>query len=290
MAVTKEVSTRCHVNCLGGSGFFELFPGGLWYAEPQTDRRRWVGAAVPSVPDAVKDKHAMKQKKPSRHGRLPYGLNILYEDDDLLAVNKPAGLLTVETVTEKNRTVYEILTEYVKKGQARSRNQVFTVHRLDQWTSGVILFAKSRAVMDCLKDRWDETRKTYLTVVHGQLEEKEGEISSFLAENSRNHVYSTPDRTKGKLARTAYKVLKETPRYSLLEINLLTGRKNQIRVHMADLGHPVVGDRKYGDDADGFPRFALHSWFLRFPHPRKNETIVLAAEVPTCFRGLVGAF
>ena len=143
--------------------------------------------------------------------------------------------------------------------------------------------------MDCLKDRWDETKKTYIAIVHGRLKAKEGVIASYLTENTRHVVYSTTDAAIGKLARTAYKVLKETPQFSLLEIDLLTGRKNQIRVHMADQGHPVVGDRKYGDNTDRFTRLALHSKSISFPHPTRDERMTIEAKVPGCFRELVGA-
>jgi tRNA pseudouridine32 synthase/23S rRNA pseudouridine746 synthase/23S rRNA pseudouridine1911/1915/1917 synthase len=231
----------------------------------------------------------MAKKKESRHRPLSRGVEILYEDQDLLAVNKPAGLLTVKTLTEKTKTVYCILTDYVKKGNPKSRNRIFTVHRLDQWTSGVLIFAKSEAVKDCLQARWEETKKTYLAVVHGQLTAKEGVITSYLAENAQYVVYSTKDAAKGKPARTAYKVLKETPQFSLVEVDLLTGRKNQIRVHLADQGHPVVGDRKYGDTTDRFPRLALHSKSICFPHPTRDERMTIEAKIPGCFRELVGA-
>jgi len=228
-------------------------------------------------------------KKQIRYRPLSHGLEILYEDRDLLVVNKPAGLLTVKTETEKTRTVHYILTDYVRKGNPKSQNQIFTVHRLDQWTSGVLIFAKSEAVKESLKSRWEEIKKTYIAAVHGQLTAKEGVIVSYLAENPRHVVYSTPDATKGKLARTEYKVLKEKGDFSLLEINLLTGRKNQIRVHLAEKGHPVVGDRKYGDNKDEFSRLALHSRSIRFPHPVRDELMTVEAKVPSCFRKLVGA-
>ncbi|MHC5214652.1 MAG: RluA family pseudouridine synthase [Planctomycetota bacterium] len=230
----------------------------------------------------------MGKKKRSRYRPLSRGLVILYEDSDLLVVNKPAGLLTVKTETEKTRTVHYILTDYVRKGTPKSRNQIFTVHRLDQWTSGVLIFAKSEAVMDRLKDRWKEAKMIYIAVVHGQLTAKEGVITSYLAENARHIVYSTPDAAKGKLAQTAYKVLKEKGQFSLLEINLLTGRKNQIRVHLADQGHPIVGDRKYGDNKDGFSRLALHSKSICFPHPTRDEVMTMETKVPGCLRKLVG--
>ena len=231
----------------------------------------------------------MARKKQTRRRPLPHGLEILYEDSDLLAVNKPAGLLTVKTETQKTRTVHRILTDYVQKGNPKSRSRIFTVHRLDQWTSGVLIFAKSQDVKDRLQDRWKETKKTYLAVVHGHMVAKEGVIASYLAENSRHVVYSIPDATKGKAARTAYKVLKEKGSFSLLEIDLLTGRKNQIRVHLADQGHPVVGDRKYGDNTDGFARLALHSRSICFKHPMRDELITAEAKVPDCFHKLVGA-
>jgi len=230
----------------------------------------------------------MSKKKRSPRRPLSRGLEILYEDRDLLVVNKPAGLLTVKTMTEKTRTVHHILTDYVRKGNPKSRNRIFTVHRLDQWTSGVLIFAKSETVKDCLQARWKETKKTYVAVVHGQLKAKEGVITSYLAENTRHVVYSTPDAAKGKLARTAYKVLKEKGQFSLLEINLLTGRKNQIRVHLADQGHPIVGDRKYGDNKDGFSRLALHSKSICFPHPTRDELMTMETKVPGCLRKIVG--
>ncbi len=229
----------------------------------------------------------MAKTKKSRN-RLPRGLEILYEDSDLLVINKPAGLLTVKTATQKTQTAFAFMTDYVKKGNLKSRKQVYTVHRLDQWTSGVLIFAKSEAVKDRLKARWDETKKIYLAVVHGQLKTKEGVISSYLAEGAHHSIYSTTDRSQGKLSHTAYKVLKETPRFSLLEIDLLTGRKNQIRVHLADQGHPIVGDRKYGTESDAVDRLSLHSRSICFPHPRRNELITVEAEVPDCFRKLVG--
>ena len=231
----------------------------------------------------------MVKKKRSLRKPLPRGLEILYEDRDLLVVNKPAGLLSVKTVTQKTKTVHRTLTDYVQKRDPKSRNRVFTVHRLDQWTSGVLIFAKTQEVKDCLQARWEETKKTYLAVVHGLLTTKEGVIASYLTENKRYVVYSTTDAAKGKAARTAYKVLKEKGPFSLLEIDLLTGRKNQIRVHLADQGHPVVGDRKYGENTGGFARLMLHSKSICFQHPTRDERMTVEAKVPGCFCGLVGA-
>jgi RluA family pseudouridine synthase len=218
---------------------------------------------------------------------LPKGLEIIYEDKDILVVDKPAGLLTVGTKTNKTRTAYFILTDYVRKGSIKSRKQIFTIHRLDQWTSGVLVFAKSEEIMLCLKAQWKDTEKKYVAVVYGQLAQKEGIITSYLSENKNYIVCSTTDATKGKLAHTAYKVLKETGRFSLLEIKLLTGRKNQIRVHMADKGHPVVGDRKYGKAKDGYRRLALHSKSISFKHPASGEQMTFETKVPDYFHKLM---
>jgi tRNA pseudouridine32 synthase/23S rRNA pseudouridine746 synthase/23S rRNA pseudouridine1911/1915/1917 synthase len=229
----------------------------------------------------------MPKKKRSTNKHLPKGLKILYEDKDILVVDKPAGLLTVATKTNKTRTAYYFLTDYVRKGYSKSRNRLFTVHRLDQWTSGVLVFAKSEEIKLQLQAQWKETEKKYLAVVHGCLAQKEGIITSYLAENNAFVVYSTTDPAKGKLSRTAYKVLKETGRFSLLEVGLLTGRKNQIRVHLADKGHPVVGDRKYGKAADRFRRLALHSKSISFKHPATGRQLTFETKLPAYFRNLL---
>jgi RluA family pseudouridine synthase len=231
--------------------------------------------------------NSMPKKKRSTNRHLPRGLEILYEDSDIIVVDKPAGLLTVGTASNKTRTVQYILTDYVRKGCAKSRNRVFVVHRLDQWTSGVLIFAKSEEVKLLLQEQWKETQKKYLAAVHGRLEKKEGIITSYLAENKAFVVYSTTDAAKGKLAHTAYKVLKETGQFSLLEINLLTGRKNQIRVHMADEGHPVVGDRKYGKSEDGYKRLALHSKSISFKHPKSSRQMTFVSRTPAYFDNLI---
>jgi RluA family pseudouridine synthase len=219
--------------------------------------------------------------------RLSRGLEIIYEDEDILVVNKPAGLLTVGTATNKTRTAYYILTDYVRKVCLKSRKRIFIVHRLDQWTSGVMLFAKSEQIKERLQDQWKDTEKKYIAVVHGRPSEKEGIISSYLSENKAYKVYSTTDAAKGKPAHTAYKVLKQTRQFSMLEINPLTGRKNQIRVHLADKGHPVVGDRKYGKAGDGYRRLALHSQSISFNHPASGRQMTFKTKVPGYFHDLM---
>jgi len=217
----------------------------------------------------------------------PKGLEILYEDKDIIVVDKPAGLLTIGTANNKTNTVYYKLTDYVRKGYSKSRNRIFIVHRLDQLTSGVLVFAKTEEAKFRLQSQWKDTEKKYVAVVYGQLNKKEDVISSYLAQNKALIVYSTTDAAKGKLARTAYKVLKESRRFSLLEINLLTGRKNQIRVHLADKGHPVVGDRKYGKPKDAFRRLALHAKSICFKHPTTGRQMTFETRMPNYFNELV---
>jgi len=229
----------------------------------------------------------MPKKKRSANRHLPRGLAILYEDDDIIVVDKPAGLLTVGTDSNKTRTAYYILTDYVRKGSLKSRNRIFIVHRLDQWTSGVLVFAKTEEIKIRLQEQWKDTQKKYLAIVHGRLDKKEGIISSYLAENRAFVVYSTTDAAKGKLAHTAYKVIKEAGNFSLLEVNLLTGRKNQIRVHLADEGHPIAGDRKYGKADDGLKRLALHSKSISFKHPTTGRQMTFESKVPTYFSSLL---
>ena len=218
---------------------------------------------------------------------LPRGLDIIYEDDDILVVDKPAGLLTIATDNNKTRTAYYMLTDYVRRGQAKSRTRLFIVHRLDQSTSGVLVFAKNEEAKFRLQSQWKDTQKKYIAVVYGRLNKKEDVIISYLAESKAYVVYSTTDTTRGKLAQTAYKVLKESSRFSLLEINLLTGRKNQIRVHLANKGHPVVGDRKYGKPKDAFRRVALHSKSISFKHPVSGRQMTFETKVPNYFNDLV---
>ena len=219
----------------------------------------------------------------SKKRHQPRGLEIIYEDKDIIVVDKPAGLLTIGTANNKTNTAYYKLTDYVRKGNSKSRSRIFIVHRLDQSTSGVLVFAKNEEAKFRLQSQWKDTEKKYVAVVYGQLAKKEDVISSYLAENKVFIVYSTTDTTKGKLARTAYKVLKESRQFSLLEINLLTGRKNQIRVHLADKGHPVVGDRKYGKPKDPFRRLALHSKSISFKHPHTGRQMTFETKMPNYF-------
>ena len=212
---------------------------------------------------------------------------MLHEDRDILVVDKPAGLLTMGTDSDKTRTAYFILTDYVRKGYSKSRNRIFIVHRLDRETSGILIFAKNIEAKLCLQDQWKETKKKYLAVVHGRCDKETETITTYLAENKAHIVYSTSNAAKGRLARTAYRVLKQTRDFALLEVDLLTGRKHQIRVHLAGIGHPVVGDRKYGKRDGGHARLALHAKSISFKHPFNGERLTFETEMPVYFRQLV---
>ncbi len=230
----------------------------------------------------------MRKKNDSGIKYIGKGIAIVYEDKYLLVIDKPEGLLTVATEREKDRTAHALITDYIRRGCGRSQKRIYVVHRLDRETSGLLIFAKSEEVKFRLQARWKENDKKYLTIVHGTCEKDSGTISSYLAEDSAYNVYSTPDSTKGKLAQTEYRVLKRAKNYSLLEVTLLTGRKNQIRVHFAGIGRPIVGDTKYGHENDSQPRMALHARALSFRHPFTGKTLSFTSEIPEFFTTLVG--
>jgi len=219
----------------------------------------------------------------------PKGLEILYEDRDILVVDKSAGLLTIATDDEQIRTAYHLLTDYVRKGSSKSRERIFIVHRLDRDTSGVLVFARTEEAKRKLQGNWDKTEKHYLAVVHGKMAEKAGTITSYLAENAAFRVYSTPHPAQGYLSHTAYRVKQEVRLFSLLEVTLLTGRKNQIRVHLAEQGHPIVGDKKYGLKTDSQRVLALHARSLTIDHPYSGKRMTFEAEIPAHFERLIPA-
>ena len=219
----------------------------------------------------------------------PKGFFILYEDDDIIVGEKQPGILTVSAAWDKGQNVYYNLNSYVRKGNTRSHKRVFVVHRLDQHTSGLLIFAKNEHAQIRLKDDWRNTQKIYYAVVHGRLAQKSGTFESYLIEDDDYVMHSIPDSTEGKLARTAYTVVQETARFTMVKIDLLTGRKNQIRVHFADNGHPLVGDTKYGRSDTRFSRLALHSQSIAFTHPTSGERITFETNIPAYLLDLVGA-
>ena len=219
----------------------------------------------------------------------PKGFFILYEDDDIIVGEKSPGFLTVSAAWDKGQNIYYGLNGYVRKGNSRSHKRVFVVHRLDQHTSGLLIFAKNEHAQTRLKDDWRNTKKIYYAVVHGRLAQKSGMFESYLLEDEDYVVRSIEDSVEGKLAKTVYTVLKETSRFSLVKIDLLTGRKNQIRVHFSENSHPLVGDAKYGPQTTRFSRLALHAQSISFTHPTSGERITFETTIPAYLLDLVGA-
>ena len=224
--------------------------------------------------------------KPVPKKYQPRGFQILHEDLDVIVGNKAPGALTVAAKWNRDETVHSALNDYVRKGNPRSNKCVYVVHRLDQATSGVLIFAKTEEVQHFLKDNWKSTIKNYYTIVHGKMSQKSGTIQSYLEEDEDYVVHSSQDSSKGKLAITEYKVLKETEQFSLLRINLLTGKKNQIRVHLSGEGHPIVGDAKYGKPSK-YKNLCLHSAVLEFTHPFNKKRVRITAPVPAYFKTLI---
>lgn len=214
-----------------------------------------------------------------RRFRQIRGVRILHEDPDVIVVEKSAGILSCATRRGGEHTVEDALNDYVRKGQARSRKQVYLVHRLDRETSGVMMVAKTPEVQEYFRSNWNElTEKTYLARVRGSLDEKEGEYESYLAEDPKTlRVRSVKNPKYGKLARTLYRVLSEGKDTSLVEVRLKSGRKNQIRVHFSENGHPIVGDSRYGRDRGDL---MLHSWKLSFVHPHTGRKMSFETDRP----------
>lgn len=208
-----------------------------------------------------------EQEMRERAGTCP-GLTIVYEDEAIIVIDKPSGLLTIATEKEKRKTAFYLLSSYLKEREKSQQARIFIVHRLDQGTSGLLVFAKNEAVKQILQDQWEQADKRYAAIVEGVPPKKEDRITSMLAESKAMRVYSVRGNTEqGKEATTSYTVKKAGEDYALLDITLLTGRKNQIRVHMADLGHPIAGDKKYGAKTNPLGRLALHAYKLSFNHP-----------------------
>ena len=218
-------------------------------------------------------------------------LKIVYEDKDLIVVEKAAGLLSIGTQKERIKTAYSMLSEYVKK--QNPKNKIFVVHRLDRETSGLMLFAKSEDVQYLMQHNWKYAvdQRKYIAVVEGKLETGDhsgrGVIKSYLWESKALIVYSSQNPEDGQLAVTNYNVLRSNDNYSLVELELETGRKNQIRVQMNSIGYPLVGDLKYGGHVSKIKRLALHAHVLSFKHPKTGEFLKFETPIPVDFEKLV---
>jgi 23S rRNA pseudouridine1911/1915/1917 synthase len=217
----------------------------------------------------------------------PRGFKIVYEDDAVIVTEKPPGLLTIASETEKTKTAYYQLNEYLKQRVPGAGERIYIVHRLDRDTSGLIVFAKNEAVKRMLQDRWNEVEKRYYAIVEGTPAKKQGEIRSHLRETKSLRVYSGWHSDEAKSAITKYQVIRQSKGYALLDILLVTGRKNQIRVHLADIGHPVAGDKKYGAQTDPLKRLGLHAYLLSFKHPITGNAMCFKSEMPDRFRTIM---
>ena len=213
-------------------------------------------------------------------------LKIVYEDAYLIVVEKKEGLLSVATDHQKERTAQHILSEYVKR--THRNNRVFVVHRLDRETSGLMMYAKDEKTQHTLRDNWHDivVDRRYVSIVMGDMERDQGQIRTWLTDR-KLYVSSSNYDDGGKLSITHYKTIKRANGFSMMELDLETGRKNQIRVHMSELGHPVVGDQRYGCEIDPLGRRALHAFKLCFYHPVTGELMEFETPYPTSFRNLM---
>lgn len=273
------------------------FVSGKMPAAKRTDIKKWlkfgqvmVGGAVTSAFDApvgtgVEVKINLTRGFPLfRHPRV----KLVYEDDDVIVINKGYGILSVRTnPMKREECAYDIVRDYIK--EVNPRNRLYVVHRLDRDTSGLMMFTKTEESQQVLRHNWNNMilERLYVAVLEGYLEEDKGYVKSRLAENSQFVVYSTDVPGEGRLAVTHYEVMERGHGYTLAQFSLDTGRKNQIRVHASDLGHPIAGDRKYGASTSPIHRLALHAMTLRFAHPVTRKDMNFQTPIPAAFIGAV---
>jgi len=214
-----------------------------------------------------------------------YDLDILYEDEYLIVINKPSGLLSISNDKEKDITAYRMVSDYVKTNN--KRNFIFVVHRLDQDTSGVLMFCKNEKIRDKMQDNWNTVvkKRGYIAIVDGKMSGN-GTFRSFLMEDKRQFVYSSKSGI-GKEAITHYDVIKNNSNYSIVQVFIDTGRRNQIRVHLSEHGYPIVGDKKYKCRTNPIKRLCLHANILEFIHPVSKKIISIKCDVPDEFRKII---
>lgn len=247
--------------------------------------------------DGVCEKHYAKKLKPNQSVEIRVnasskinniGFPVIFEDEYIIVIEKPHGMLSISTEKEYEKTAYHIINNYVKI--SNPMNRIFIVHRLDRETSGIMLFAKNAEIKNKLQNNWDDTvlHRGYTAVVEGALEKSQGQIVSWLNQTKNFIVYSSYKKDDGKKAVTNYEVVQSNSKFTLLNINLETGRKNQIRVHMKDLGNPVTGDTKYGAKSNPLGRMGLHASHLSIIHPHSGDKIDFRSEPPVSFLKVTG--
>jgi len=208
---------------------------------------------------------------------------VLYEDQHVIIVDKPAGIPT--SSTDGSLSIKDIISEFLKR-QSKGRIRAHVVHRLDKEVSGVLLFAKSHEIMDSIKEKWQETEKHYYALVEGIPDKAQDTIKSWLVEDKSQKVHSVREMPDAKFSITNYRTIKQVNKNTLLDIRTDTGRKNQIRVHLSDIGCPIVGDRKYGASDEFRRRIRLHAYSLSFPHPADGKTVTVKSPMPEGFLSL----
>lgn len=220
-------------------------------------------------------------------GLMARNMRMVYEDEHLIVIDKNAGLLSMASDNEKYLTAYNILSNYVKS--QKPSNRIFIVHRLDRDTSGLMMFARSEKVQSLLQRDWKRnvTDRTYVALVEGEVSEPEGIIKSYIYESKSLIMHSTKNPEKGELAITRYRLLKSGSSYSLLEVTLETGKKNQIRLHLQEIGHSIAGDKKYGATTSPIGRLGLHASVLAFIHPLTGKEMRFESRIPAKFRRMV---
>ncbi len=206
-------------------------------------------------------------------------LKIVYEDNYILIVNKPNKMLIISNNKEKEKTLFHQVYLYIKR--KNKNNKIFIVHRLDFETSGLVIFAKSEEIKRIMQENWDKVTRRYMGIVIGKTKDEET-IKSYLKETKTNLVYVSSDKT-GKLAITSYKRILENKNYTLLDIDIKTGRKNQIRVQLSHIGNPILGDKKYNPKGIKAKRLYLHAYYLEFKHPKTHELLKFELDIPKDF-------
>ncbi|MBR3674962.1 MAG: RluA family pseudouridine synthase, partial [Bacilli bacterium] len=214
-------------------------------------------------------------------------LPIIYEDEDIIAINKPSGLLSVASDREKGKTAYRLVTDWLTQTNKKAR--VFVVHRIDEDTSGVLIFAKSFEVKEALQNHWQEivTKRGYYAIVEGEDIPEEQTLKNYLwLDETTFQVRVTKSKKNSKLAITHYKKMAAKNGYALLDVNIDTGRKNQIRVMLGNIGHYIIGDDRYGEPSNPLKRLGLHAYELDFTNPLNGKEYKIKAEMPACFKKL----
>lgn len=235
-----------------------------------------------NFPLKIGDELEIVTSKISKNQQL-HKIKIIFEDEDIIVIDKQKDLLSVATEKEKQENAYSILRDYLKK--KNPKNKIFIVHRLDRDTSGIMIFSKNEKSKNILQNSWNESvkKRNYVALVEGEVKKERDRIESYLAENKACITYSTFDETKGKKAITEYKKILSNKDYSLLDVEIHTGKKNQIRVHMQDIGHSIVGDKKYKSSKNPIKRLGLHATSISFIHPTTKKLISFSSNIPDEF-------